>query len=47
VLAAAVFFPTCGYPQDYPDCGSAPSADDQIGEKEYSPCLNIGYPQIV
>src|SRR5210317_1541471 len=31
--------------ESYAGCGSKPTNKDHAGEKEYSPYLNIGYPQ--
>ena len=33
--------------ESYAGYGAEPSGDDHVGEKEYSPYLNIGYPQRV
>jgi hypothetical protein len=36
-----------GAEDSYPGYGYEPTEEDHIGETEYSPCLNIGYPQRV
>ena len=45
--AAIVIVPVAGHSEDYPGYGSEPTPDGHLGEKEYSPYLDIGYPQRV
>lgn len=43
----AVLFALPNYAETYSGYGSEPTKSSHIGEKEYSPYLNIGYPQRV
>jgi hypothetical protein len=48
IISAACLTPTAGHAADhYAGYGDEPSKDSHIGGKEYSPYLNIGYPQKV
>jgi len=47
-LIAALFSQPATRAQDaFPGYGYGPTEDDHLGEKEYSPYLNVGYPQRV
>ncbi len=47
-IAAAMLVPAGVQAEEaYPGYGYGPTQGDHIGEKEYSPYLNIGYPQRV
>ena len=47
-IAAATLIPTSAQAEDkYPGYGSEPTAAGHIGQKEYSPYLQIGYPRNV
>ena len=47
-IAAALLLPVTIHAGDtYPGYGYEPTKKEHIGEKEYSPFLNIGYPQRV
>ena len=47
-IAAALLVPAGVHAEEsYPGYGYGPTAGDHIGEKEYWPYLNIGYPQRV
>ncbi|MBW7471016.1 DUF3604 domain-containing protein [Marinobacter sp. F4218] len=46
ISVITLFFAPCTWAADsYAGYGAGPTADDHIGEKEYSPYLNMGYPQ--
>ena len=47
LVVFALICASAGYAQDYPGYGYGPTDDGHIGEKEYSPYLDIGYPQRV
>ena len=46
-ILAASMFPPAAYAQTYAGYGYEPTKADHLGEKEYSPYLDIGYPQRV
>jgi hypothetical protein len=47
LLTATSLFAALSHAQSYPGYGYGPTEDDDLGEKEYSPYLAIGYPQRV
>jgi len=48
IFVAAVFlFTLPAFAENYAGYGYEPTKDEHLGEKEYSPYLNIGYPQRV
>ena len=47
VAATIIFGPQVLVAGSYAGYGSEPTNKDHVGEKEYSPYLNIGYPQRV
>jgi len=47
-IAATLLFPAAvSAEEEYAGYGYGPTNDDHLGEKEYSPYLNVGYPQHV
>jgi hypothetical protein len=47
IIAVAYLAPVAGFAEKAPPYGYEPTEDGHIGGKEYSPYLNVGYPQKV
>jgi hypothetical protein len=46
-FSVAIFIPGTVFAGNYAGYGGEPTQSDHLGEKEYSPYLDIGYPQRV
>jgi hypothetical protein len=47
LVSSVLLVPPCSYAEPYADYGGEPTQDDHLGKKQYSPYLDIGYPQRV